>query len=135
VASAYPDITSGSQVTVTSPSGAVIGIGTLAYDKVMSDTEAAIAGTEMGLGTSSDLLQADIAVYTFTVTGLPGGDAGFGFSAGSGHGTIWESPSQVKDPQRPETHRGPCPARPDAVVLPRSHDGLVPALLSPASLR
>jgi hypothetical protein len=96
---AYPDITNGSQVTVTDPSGKVIGTGTLSYDKTMTDTEAAIAGTELGLGSEADLLQADIAVYNFTVTGLTGGLSRYGFSVGTNRGAIWESPSQVKDPQ------------------------------------
>lgn len=45
-----------------------------------------------------DLAQ-NMAVYTFTVTGLPGGEARYGFSAGTNRGTIWEPPSQVKNPQ------------------------------------
>jgi hypothetical protein len=95
---AYPDITDGSQVTVTDPSGKVIGTGTLSYSQVRTDVEALILGKAMGLGAEADLMEADIAVYTFTVTGLPGGETRYGFSVGTNRGTIWESPQQVKDP-------------------------------------
>ena len=99
VSEAYPDITSGTQVTVTNPSGTVIGTGTLSYSKSQTDAEAFVLGTAMGLGTSADDLELDIGVYTFTVTGLPGGLSRYGFSVGTNRGTIWESPSKVKDPQ------------------------------------
>ena len=99
VAQAYPDITDGSQVTVTDPSGKVVGTGTLAYSKSQTATEALLLGTQMGLGANAADMVLDIAVYTFTVTGLPGGLPRYGFSVGTNRGTIWESPSQVKDPQ------------------------------------
>ena len=95
VTTAYPDITDGSQVTVTSPAGTVLTTGTLAYDKPLTDAEAAVAGVEMGLGASADLLQADIAVYTFTVT-VPGGQSRYGISVGQNRGTIWETAAQME---------------------------------------
>jgi hypothetical protein len=98
VTDAYPDITDGSQVTVTDSSGKVIGTGTLSYSKQQTDVQALMAGTAMGLGSSASDLELDMAVYTFTVTGLPGGLPRYGFTMGHNRGTIWETPSQVKDP-------------------------------------
>jgi len=97
VADAYPDITAGSQVTVTSPSGTVIGTGTLAYSEAGTLKYVMLAAAEDGAATA-DALSDDVAVYTFTVTGLPGGLSRYGFSVGRDRGVVWESPSQAKDP-------------------------------------
>jgi hypothetical protein len=56
VQDAFPDVTSGSQVTVVDPSGKVIGTGTLAYAK----------------GDATAALQWEMA-YVFTVT-VPAGE-------------------------------------------------------------
>jgi len=98
VSDAYPDITAGTQVTVTDSSGEVIGTGTLSYNREQTDTQALVLGAAMGLGANADDLDIDIAVYTFTVTGLPGGKARYGFTVGTNRGTIWEGPGQAKDP-------------------------------------
>jgi hypothetical protein len=99
VAQAYPDITDGSQVTVTDSSGKVIGTGTLSYDKTRTAVEAAVLAGMSGVSSEAALMQAYITVYDFTVTGLPGGESRYGFSIGTNRGTIWESPSQVKNPK------------------------------------
>lgn len=99
VSEAYPDITDGTQVTVTDSSGTVIGTGTLSYSKSQSVTQALLMGTEMGMGASAADMVLDVAVYTFTVTGLPAGLSRYGFSVGTNRGTIWETASQAKDPQ------------------------------------
>ncbi len=92
---AYPDVTDGSQVTVTDDSGKVIGTGTLAYSKAQTFTFLVEAAAKYGQ-TAADLAP-DIAIYTFTVT-VPGGEQRYGFTVGKGRGTIWVPPSQVKDP-------------------------------------
>jgi hypothetical protein len=96
VSNAYPDITDGSQVTVTDSSGTVVGTGTLSYSKTQTDAEALVLGTAMGLGANADDLDLDVGVYTFTVTGLPGGEARYGIKVGQNRGTIWFTASQMK---------------------------------------
>ena len=96
VQDSYPDITSGSQVTVTDSTGTVIGTGTLAYDSGKTSVLVSYAALAAKLP-SYDFTQ-DVAVYTFTVTGLPGGLSRYGIKVGQNRGTIWESASQVKDP-------------------------------------
>jgi hypothetical protein len=98
VAEAYPDVTTGSQVTVTSPSGAVIGTGMLTFDKARTaefDIEAQIGAGKTGL-TATEVAPY-VAVYDFTVT-VPGGESRYGIQAGKGRGIIWVSPSQMKNP-------------------------------------
>jgi hypothetical protein len=92
---AYPDITNGSQVTVTDDSGKVIGTGTLAYSKTQTFLFLMEAAAKYGQ-TAADLAP-DVAIYTFTVT-VPGGEQRYGFTVGKNRGTIWVPPSQVKDP-------------------------------------
>ena len=77
VQQAFPDITSGSQVTVVDPSGKVIGTGTLAYAK----------------GDATAALQWEMA-YVFTVT-VPAGEARYGIQVGHGRGTVWFTPQQM----------------------------------------
>ncbi len=92
---AYPDITDGSQVTVTDDTGKVIGSGTLSYSKAQTFTflvEAAVKYPQL-----AGSLAQDVAIYTFTVT-VPGGEQRYGFTVGKNRGTIWVAPSQVKDP-------------------------------------
>jgi hypothetical protein len=100
VADAFPDITTGSQVTVTNPSGTVIGTGTLAYSKADTLDFVLEAAAKMGqnAGVTAAALSQDVAVYTFTVAGLQGGLSRYGFSVGQNRGVVWESPSQAKDP-------------------------------------
>jgi len=98
VQDSYPDITSGSQVTVSDSSGKVIGTGTLSY----SSTETArflmeAAAQEAGTGLTAAELAPDVAIYTFTVT-VPGGQARYGITVGRNRGVVYESASQMKDP-------------------------------------
>lgn len=96
MADAYPDVTAGSQVTVTNSAGSVIGTGTLSFDKVKT-LEFVLQGSAKYPELASTLAD-DVAVYDFTATGLPGGLARYGFSVGKNRETIWVSPSQAKDP-------------------------------------
>jgi hypothetical protein len=73
VAQGYPDITDGAQIVVTDSSGKVIGTGTLSYDKTQSKVQASVEAAMLGSGVNATLLQPDVAVYKFTVSGLPGG--------------------------------------------------------------
>jgi hypothetical protein len=96
VQEAYPDLTAGSQVTVTNSAGTVIGTGTLTPDAKQTELDLIEAvGDEPSL-TAEELLPY-VAVYDFTVT-VPGSQARYGISVGKNRGTIWESPSQIKDP-------------------------------------
>jgi hypothetical protein len=94
MAEAYPDISDGSQVTVTDPSGTVIGSGTLSYDKVKT-LEFVLEGSAKYPALASTLSQ-DVAIYDFTVSGLPGGEARYGIKVGQNRGTIWFTPAQMK---------------------------------------
>jgi hypothetical protein len=93
---AYPDITDGSQVTVTDSSGRVIGTGTLSYSK--ADTFSFLVQAEVKYPQIGQSLSSDIALYRFTVTDLPGGLPRYGFTVGKGRGTIWVNAKDVKDP-------------------------------------
>lgn len=92
---AYPDITSGGQVTVTDPSGKVIGTGTLSYSK--KDTVLFLMEAAAKYPQIASSLANDVVIYTFTVA-VPGGEQRYGFSVGKNRGTIWVPSSQVKDP-------------------------------------
>ena len=93
MADAYPDITDGSQVTVTDPSGTVFGNGTLSYSK--ADTLRFLLEAEAQYPQIGATLASDIAIYTFTVT-VPGGEPRYGIQAGRNRGTIWQSAAQMK---------------------------------------
>jgi hypothetical protein len=93
---AYPDVTDGSQVTVTDPAGKVIGTGTLSYSK--ADTFSFLVQAEVKYPQIGFSLSEDIVLYRFTVTGLPGGLPRYGFTVGKGRGTIWVNAKNVKDP-------------------------------------
>lgn len=75
----YPDITDGAQVTVVNSAGTVIGTGTLHFQRTLN------------------IALVDSDWYTFTVSGLPGGLARYGFQVGNqSRGTVWETPAEVK---------------------------------------
>lgn len=76
----YADITDGTQVVVTDPSGKVIGNGAL--------TSAPPVSASAGGLTLTDYL------YNFTVT-VPGGEARYGISIGQNRGTVWFTPDQM----------------------------------------
>ena len=95
---AYPDITDGSQVTVSDSTGKVIGTGTLSYSSADTLTFLIEAlGQEKGTGLTATELAPDVAIYTFTVT-VPGGLDRYGITVGKNRGVIYESASQMKDP-------------------------------------
>jgi hypothetical protein len=96
VQTAYPDIADGSQVTVTDDSGTVIGTGALTYSK--SQTFVFLRETAAKYGQTVAYLVPDVAIYTFTVTGLPRGLQRYGFTVGRNRGTIWVPLSQVENP-------------------------------------
>jgi hypothetical protein len=95
VQDSYPDITSGSQVTVTDSSGKVLGTGTLSYSSAQTSALVLMSAAVAKLP-SYDFTQ-DVAVYTFTAT-VPGGLDRYGLTVGRNRGTIWESAPQMKDP-------------------------------------
>ena len=95
VQDSYPDITSGSQVTVTDSAGKVIGTGTLSYSSAQTSALVLLSALAAKLP-SYDFTQ-DVAVYTFTVT-VPGGLPRYGLTVGRNRGIIYESASQMKDP-------------------------------------
>jgi len=98
VAQGYPDITDGSQVVVTDSGGNVIGTGTLAYDKTQTGVQASVEASMLGKGINASLLLPDIAVYNFTVTGLPGGLPRYGLKLGN-RAVHWETGKAIKDPE------------------------------------
>ena len=94
----YPDITDGSQVVVTDSSGKVIGTGTLNYDQRQSAATAAVEAAIMGPGMTAAEFAPDVAVYTFTVSGLPGGLPRYGIKVGN-RAVHWEGMSAIKKPE------------------------------------
>lgn len=76
----YPDITSGSQVVITDDSGKVIGTGTLSYSS--ADTSTLVSMSAAVAKLPSYDLAPDMAMYTFTLTGIPGGLPRYGIKVG-----------------------------------------------------
>ncbi len=76
----FPDISDGAQVTVVNSSNTVVGTGPLHLQGNQAQT----------VGESDS--------YTFTVSNLPGGLTRYGFEIGHNRGTVWETPSEAKDP-------------------------------------
>jgi hypothetical protein len=72
----------GSQVTVVSPSGTVIGTG----------------GLNAPATTTSDMLDCvyEVDVYKFQVTGLPS-ESRYGVQVNGEQGTIWFTPAEISD--------------------------------------
>jgi hypothetical protein len=79
--SGFSDITDGTQVVATSPSGAVVGTGSLSYDSSLSN---ALSKLQPGLSK---------CIYHFSVN-VPGGLSRYGITV-SHRGTVWVSPSQM----------------------------------------
>jgi hypothetical protein len=79
----FPDITDGTEVVITDPSGKVIGTGTLGYD------QAASHDSNTGLGQMLDWV-----AYDFTVT-VPGGEPRYGVRVTT-HGTVWFTSAQMQ---------------------------------------
>jgi hypothetical protein len=96
VQTAFPDIAGGSQVTVTDDSGTVIGTGALTYSK--SQTFVFLREVAVKYGQTVAYLAPNVAIFTFTVTGLPRGLQRYGFTVGRHRLTIWVPLSQVEDP-------------------------------------
>jgi hypothetical protein len=94
VTDSYPDITSGSQVTVKNPSGTVIGTGTLAFDAKGTHTAETLFASGLGGGTTPAQYAEWVEAFTFTVK-VPAGLARYGIQVGSGRGTIWFSAAQM----------------------------------------
>lgn len=99
VSSAYPDVTNGSQVTVTNSAGTVVGTGTLSYSLPQTAADAAslaaaFNGDAGGSVVTAGEMALHVAVYDFTVD-VPGGQARYGVTVGT-HGTEWLSASQMK---------------------------------------
>jgi hypothetical protein len=92
-----PDVTDGSQVTVTDSGGHILGTGTLVTD------DSAAAQKEIS---QYDALNASLgafggggpgmSVYKFTVAGLPGGQARYGVQIGQNRGTLWFTEAQMR---------------------------------------
>lgn len=93
VQDAYPDIASGSQVTVTDSSGKVIGTGTLNSDP--AKTAATLVTATAGTGLTASEMTEFVAVYDFTVT-VPSGLDRYGIKIGQNRGTIYESSMEMK---------------------------------------
>lgn len=83
---AYPDISDGAQVEVVNSSGAVVGVGTLSQQPVPAGQ---LVIDSMDMGTSE--------YFTFTVTGIPPGQARYGIKLGHDRGTVWESQKDMKN--------------------------------------
>lgn len=90
-------LSGGDQVTVADPGGKVLGSGSLTEDnsqqaasaeKIYDETQLPLG--ELGADTSG------MTIYDFTVTGLPGGGARYGISAGNGHNAVWFTPAEMK---------------------------------------
>ena len=96
VQTSYPDIANGSRVTVTNDSGTAIGAGALTYSK--SQTLVSVREAAAKYGQTVAYLTPDVAIYTFTVSGLPRGLERYGFTVGRNRRTIWVPLAQVENP-------------------------------------
>jgi hypothetical protein len=88
--------TDGTQVAVTDSTGKVLATGALAADN-SRQAQQLISGydaLQVQLGSLSGA-NSGMAVYDFTVT-VPGGQPRYGITIGSSHGTIWETPAQMR---------------------------------------
>lgn len=83
-----PDITDGTQVTVTDSANHVIGTGTLATDGSAAATKLVqqYDSLQASLGTFGN--SSGIYIYKFTVSDLPAGQQRYGISIGQNRGTI-----------------------------------------------
>lgn len=91
-----PDVTAGTQVTVTDSAGRVIGTGTLADD----NSAAAVAAVKQYAQLSGVLAafagnSAVMSVYTFAVA-VPGGQQRYGVSTSERRGTVWFTEAQMR---------------------------------------
>jgi hypothetical protein len=91
----FPDITSGAQVTVTDPSGKVIGSGALSADPKETVIKTAEERAVLEASTGVSNIVANDQVYDFTVTSLPAGQPRYGISIGH-RGTVWYSEKQMR---------------------------------------
>lgn len=90
-------LSTGDQVTVADPTGKILGSGTLAEDNSPQALAAEKTYDDLQLSLSQfGGSSSGMTVYDFTVGGLPGGEQRYGISAGSGHGTIWFTPAEMK---------------------------------------
>ena len=96
VQTAYPDIADGSRVTVTDDSGTAVGTGALTYSK--SQTSVSVREAAVKYGQTVAYLTPEVAIYTFTVSGLPRGLERYGFTVGRNRRTIWVPLAQVENP-------------------------------------
>jgi hypothetical protein len=97
VTAAYPDVTSGSQVTVTDASGKVIGTGTLGYDQTAVKRAEKLFAAAIP-NAPADMYGTWIEAFSFTVK-VPAGESRYGIRAGQGRGVIWFTENQM--------HKGP----------------------------
>jgi len=93
-----PDVTDGSQVTVTDSAGHVLGTGTLVTDnspaaqKEISQYDSMSAA----LGALGGDPSPGMSVYKFTVDSLPAGQARYGVQIGQNRGTLWFTQKQMR---------------------------------------
>ena len=80
---------------MTDSSGKVIGTDTLSFSK--ADTYTFLVQTGVKYPQIGQSLSQDVALYRFTVTGLPGGLPRYGFTVGKGRDTIWVNAKDAKD--------------------------------------
>jgi hypothetical protein len=91
------DITDGAEVTVLDSAGHVLGTGSLAEDNSPEATklEQQYASLQGALSYLSGSPSA-MSIYTFTVTGLPGGEPRYGITVGQDRGTVYFTEKQMR---------------------------------------
>jgi hypothetical protein len=77
----FSDITDGTQAVIKSPSGSVIGTGSLSYASKISSMESSL---QPGMS---------VCIYTFKAT-VPAGESRYGITVAN-RGTVWFSPRQM----------------------------------------
>jgi hypothetical protein len=97
-----PDVTDGSQVTVTDSAGHVLGTGTLVTDnspaaqKEISQYDSMSAALNTELGALGGDPSPGMSVYKFTVDSLPAGQARYGVQIGQNRGIVWLTEKQMR---------------------------------------
>ena len=91
-----PDITDGTQVTVLDSVGHVLGTGSLAEDNSSEATKLVQQYDQLQIGLGQLGGGPGMSIYTFTVTGLPGGQPRYGITVGQNRGTVYFTEHQMR---------------------------------------
>lgn len=91
-----PDITDGTQVTVLDSAGHVLGTGSLAEDNSSEATKLVQQYDQLQTSLGQLGGGSGMSIYSFKLTGLPGGQSRYGITVGQNRGTIYFTEHQMR---------------------------------------